>query len=309
MKKSAAIKNNLYTLYQLTKREMKLFLKDKASVFFSLLAPMIVLLLYVLFLADVQVMNVKSFIPESIVIDATLIKAYVDSWMVAGVISVACITVSLSANTIMVQDKTRGILNDGLAAPVKKYIIKLSYFVFNFLVTLFITGLVFAVCLIYLFLSGGWSLASMDILILLCVLVLSVLSSTLITVFICNFFKTEAVLGAVSGILSAVLGFLIGAYMPMSIMPKVAQNVSAFIPGSHSAGLFRQYFMRGPLEKLGENLPSELTEGLAEAFSMEIKFFDSTFQQQEMFLYLAGSIVVFILLNAIIAFTKKKKKK
>lgn len=309
MKKAITVKDDLYTLYQLTKRDIKLFLMDKAGVFFSLLAPLIVLLLYILFLADVQVMSVKSYIPQGIEVDSSLIKAYVDSWMVAGVVSVACITVAFGANSIMVQDKTKGILNDGLSAPVKKYIIKLSYFVFNFLVTLFIVAIVFAVCLIYLFLSGGWCLSAKEVFILLGVLILSVLSSTLITVFICSFFKTEAVLGAVSGIMSAVLGFLIGAYMPMSIMPKVAQNISAFVPGSHSAGLFRQYFMRGPLEKLGDSLPAEVTEGIAQAFSMEMKFFDGTFQASDMFLYLGGSIIIFLALNAIVAFTKKRKKK
>ncbi len=309
MNKSAAIKNDLYTLFQLTKRNIKLFLKDKAGVFFSLLAPLIVLLLYVLFLADVQVMSVESYIPPELAVDSKLIKAYVDSWMVAGVISVACITVSLGANSIMVQDKTRGILNDGLASPVKKYIIKLSYFVFNFIVTMIITGIVFLICLLYLFLTGGWALTVADVFTLIGILVLSNLSSTLLTVFICGFFKTENVLGAATGILSAILGFLIGAYMPMSIMPEVAQDISGVIPGSHSAGLFRQYFMSGPLEKLGENLPQQVTDGLSQAFSMEVKFFDSVFQNKEMFLYLAGSIILFLILNTIVALTKKKKKK
>ena len=40
--------------YRLTVRNLKLFLKDKMQVFFSLLAPLIVLFLYVAFLGDVQ---------------------------------------------------------------------------------------------------------------------------------------------------------------------------------------------------------------------------------------------------------------
>lgn len=38
----------------MTARNLKIFLKDKANIFFSLLAPLIVLALYVLFLGRVQ---------------------------------------------------------------------------------------------------------------------------------------------------------------------------------------------------------------------------------------------------------------
>ena len=47
--------DNVYALGQIVKRCLKMFFKDGMSVFFSLLAPLIVFLLYVLFLGDIQV--------------------------------------------------------------------------------------------------------------------------------------------------------------------------------------------------------------------------------------------------------------
>ena len=44
-----SLTDQLYALSRLVRRNLKLFLKDKAAVFFSLLAPMIVLLLFLLF--------------------------------------------------------------------------------------------------------------------------------------------------------------------------------------------------------------------------------------------------------------------
>ena len=41
-------------LYALTMRNLKVFLRDKANVFFSLLSPLIVLGLYVLFIGRMQ---------------------------------------------------------------------------------------------------------------------------------------------------------------------------------------------------------------------------------------------------------------
>ena len=45
----------MYALARLTARNWKVFVKDRANVFFALLAPLIVLALYVLFLGRIQV--------------------------------------------------------------------------------------------------------------------------------------------------------------------------------------------------------------------------------------------------------------
>ena len=66
------IKDISVMLGMLIKRSLNIFLKDKMSVFFSLLAPLIVLAVYVLFLADIQVDAVKSNF-ENVPIDDKLI--------------------------------------------------------------------------------------------------------------------------------------------------------------------------------------------------------------------------------------------
>ena len=50
-------RRDLRAMLLMTRRGLKIFLKDRASVFFSLLAPLIILLLYVLFLGDVQILS------------------------------------------------------------------------------------------------------------------------------------------------------------------------------------------------------------------------------------------------------------
>lgn len=296
------LKESLNTLFQLTKRNMKLFLADKANVFFSLLAPLIVLVLYILFLADLQVESVINSVPPMFQLDKKAVQAYVDSWMMAGVLSVSCITVSLGANTIMVQDRTKGILSDFLTSPVKRWTITASYFIYNFVTTVIITTVAFAACLIYLAASGGWYLTFGDVMMTLVVLLMSALSATLFTVFVCGLFRTEAALTGFISIISAVIGFFIGAYMPMSIMPKGLQYVSALLPGSHSAGIFRTYLMSGAMENLGQGLPRQVLDKLSEYFAMKINFFGENIGINIMYIYLAGSIVVFGALSLIFSF-------
>ena len=55
-----SFKNDFSVASGLALRGIKIFLSDKMSVFFSLLAPIIILMLYVLFLGDIQYDSLKS---------------------------------------------------------------------------------------------------------------------------------------------------------------------------------------------------------------------------------------------------------
>ena len=151
--KADKFKDGAVTLSKLVERSLKIFLKDKVGVFFSLLAPLIVLVLYVLFLGDIQMDGIKSAF-EGAPIDEKLLRNFVDSWMLAGVVSVACITVSFSAQGIMIQDKEKGVLSDMLASPVSRGLIETGYLISNFVVTLCIRLIVLAVAFIYLAITG-----------------------------------------------------------------------------------------------------------------------------------------------------------
>jgi multidrug/hemolysin transport system permease protein len=303
-----SIQESFLAFGQLVKRNLKLFFLDKAGVFFSMLAPLIVLLLYILFLGDLQVQNVVNSVPIGIPLNEKAVKAYVDSWMMAGVLSISCITVSLGANTVMILDKTKGVLNDFISSPVKRWVINASYFMSNFLTTVVITGVTYIICLVYLAISGGWYLTFLNVLLIFTTIILSSASATLMTVLICGFLRTEAAFSGLIGIMSAVIGFFIGAYMPMSIMPKGLQYISGLIPGTHSAGLFRTYLMSGALENLGKGMPQELLNSLSEIFSMKINLFGTSVGPAIMYAFLGGSILLFGILGYFISFNKKARK-
>lgn len=302
--------NDLFILLQLTKRAVKIYFKDKATVFFSLLGSLIILLLYVLFLGDIQVNSLNNIFKDSLVaIPTKAIKGLVDGWMLSGMLATACISVSLSANTIMVRDKERGNENDLITSPIKKWVITFSYFLYNFVIT--ILSMIALMCVAFIFLSSGgsWFLSFVDVLGIIGTIFLSSLSSTLITVLICSFLKTEAQAGAFVGIVSSSLGFFIGAYMPMAIMANAVQYLSAAIPGSHSAGLFKHFFMSSPLERIRieGQLPLEAINGIQDGYSMNLNFFGEMIGPEIMVIYLASSVLIFWALNLLISYIKKPK--
>lgn len=270
---SSKFKDGAVTLSKLIERSLKIFLKDKVNVFFSLLAPLIVLGLYVLFLGDIQMDSIKSAF-EGAPVDEKLLKNFVDAWMLAGVVSVACVTVSFSAQGIMIQDKEKGVLNDMLASPVSRGIIDVGYLVSNFVVTLCICLIVLAVALVYIAIRG-WTLSFADVVLLVALTVMSVISTSVLSTLICSALKTGSQHSAFVGIISAVIGFLMGAFMPLSVFPKGVQYVTLFVPATYSASLYRNLFMRGALDKIDAALPGA-GNGLKEAFSMELNFFGKT---------------------------------
>lgn len=267
------IKDNAAVVSGLVERSLKIFLKDKASVFFSLLAPLIVLGLYLLFLGDIQMDGIKAAF-EGAPIDDKLLKSFVDSWMLAGVVSVACVTVSFSVQGITVQDREKGVLNDMLASPISRGIIDLSYLISNFVVTLCICLIVLAVAFVYVAITG-WTLSFVDAVLLIALTVMSVLSASVISTLVGLAFRTSSQHSAFVGIISAVIGFVMGAFMPLSAFPKGVQYVTLFVPATYSAALYRNLFMRGALEKIDAALPGA-EDGLKGSFSMELDFFGKT---------------------------------
>src|SRR6056297_1680449 len=126
----------MFTL--LLKRHLRLYFRDRASVFFSLLGVIIIMLLYILFLGNMLEGAAEDFASE----DARFIM---DSWIMAGVIAVASITTAMGAFGIAVNDKEKSILKDFQVSPIKRTALLASYitataivgFVMSVLVLLF----------------------------------------------------------------------------------------------------------------------------------------------------------------------------
>lgn len=309
--KKIELKNDLNVLAQLTRRAVIIYYKDKATVFFSLLGSLIILLLYVLFLGDIQTNSITNIFTNAGLTPPTkAIKGFIDGWMLSGMLATACISVSLSANTIMARDKERGTESDMITSPIKKWVITFSYFLYNFTITIISLTVLMIVGFLFLALGGGWCLSFLDIMGIIGTVILSCLSATLITVFICSFLKTEAQVGAVVGVVSSTLGFFIGAYMPMGIMAKPVQYISSAIPGSHSAGLLKHFFMSSPLDQLRieGGLPTQVIDGIKGGYSMELNMFGKMIGPDIMVIMLAASVVAFVGLNLLLSLKKKGKK-
>lgn len=302
--------NSLLSMKVLVKRYIKLYLKDKITVFFSILAPVIVLLLYILFLGDMQVASIKGMLEDFGIVEGTVttaeIRMLINNWMIAGVMSVSCITVALNANNIMVRDRVTGNINDVLAAPVKRWVVYLSYIISCFIITFCICFLVLIMSIVYLAATQGLMMSFMDFLAIFGITILSIMSSAFFTTMICSFIKTQSALSAINGVVAAAVGFLIGAYLPFSMLPQGVQYLACFIPGTYSAGLYRNYFMRGIVDYLKtKELPPNVMETLLKDYSIDLEFFGTKISAGWMTFALLISIVIFGILLWVFYSNKK----
>ena len=153
------------SLGSLTKRGLKLFFKDKGMLFSSLITPLILLVLYITFLAKVYKDSFLSSLEAAHIADfpQELIDATVGGQLFSSLLAVCCITVAFCCNMTMVQDKVTGARKDLMMTPVKKSTLALSYYLSTFIST-------FTICLIaegasFIYLANvGWYLSASDIL-------------------------------------------------------------------------------------------------------------------------------------------------
>lgn len=290
-------------LFLLTRRNIKLFFKDKGMFFTSLATPLILLVLYATFLGNVYKDSFMLSIPYGLDVSDELIDSLVGGQLVSSILSVSCVTVAFCSNFLMVQDKATGIIKDLRISPVRSSTLSMSYYLASLLSAMIICLLAAVICLIYLY-KTGWYMSGTDVMLLMAdVIVLSLFGTALSSII--NFFlSTQGQISAVGAIISAGYGFICGAYMPISQFSEGLQKVVMFLPGTYGTSLLRNHALDGSFQQMeSDGIPSEVVESMKDSIDYNIYFFDEKVEVPVMYMVLLISIVlcilIYILLNII----------
>ncbi len=281
-------------LFSLIQRNCKLFFKDKGVFFTSLITPLILLVLYATFLANVYKDSFASAIPEGFPVSENLINATVGGQLFSSLLAVSCVTVAFCSNLIMVQDKVTGARKDLTVTPVKKSTLALGYYIATTISTSIVCLLATAACLIYLA-NVGWYLTVGDILYLLLDMFLLVLFGTALSSIVNLFVRTQGQMSAVGTIVSAGYGFICGAYMPISQFGTGLQKVLSFLPGTYGTSLFRNHAMRGVFaEMTKQGFPEEAIQGIRDAIDCNLSFFGHALGTADMYGIVGTSVILLL---------------
>ena len=104
----------------LVSRNRKLFFKDKGMLFSSMITPVILIVLYATFLANVYKDSFVSATKDMIDLSDKIINGTVAAQLAAALLAVSCVTVTFCVNLTMVQDRARGARKDFDVSPEAK---------------------------------------------------------------------------------------------------------------------------------------------------------------------------------------------
>lgn len=297
------------TLFLVVRRNLKLFFKDKGMFISALITPMILLVLYATFLAKVYRDSFASALPKGFPIAEELLNGTVASQLISALLAVSCVTISFSANLMMIQDKANGVIRDFTVSPVKRSTLGAAYYIASAASTLIVTFSALALCLVYLS-TQGWYLSVSDVVLVAFDVFLLTLFGTALSSCIDFFLNTNGQASAVGTIVSAGYGFICGAYMPIASFGAGLQKVLGFFPGTYGTCLLKNHMMRGVLAEMKTaGFPSEVITSIKDSIDVNLYFFGKAVPTTVMFAVLAGSVVVLTGLFVMFHILSKNAKK
>lgn len=249
----------------LVARNLRLFFRDRLNVFFSLLGAIILFALYTLFLSNLQTSGLQETFPSA---EPDDIKAFVDSWMFAGIVVITTITTGLGALSVLVDDSQSGRFRDFLVSPIRRSHIVLGYLISAVTVALIMSMVVLVVSILYLGIVDQVWLAPDAIVRAVGILVLCCTAFTALSAFVVSFVRTAGAFSALSTIAGTILGFIAGAYIPIGALPVAVGNVINALPFGQAAMLFRREFTSETLPAMSGGV-SAAEEGIRQAYGID----------------------------------------
>lgn len=278
-------------------RNLKVFFRDKTAVFFSLLAVLIVLGLYIFFLGDVWVdsfPNIKG------------VKNIMNCWIIAGLIGVTSVTANMGAFGIMIEDKSKNKIKDFYVSPIKKSKIVGGYIISSFIVGSMMSVVTLIMSQIYLVYSGVDVLNFKELTEVFLIILMTSLSNSAMILFIVSLFSSEKAFSTASTIVGTLIGFITGIYLPISMLPDSVQIIVKLFPTSHGISILRQIFMKKQMDISFADVPTNYINEFKESMGVVYYINDKLVSNTTSVFILIASTIIFFFLAVLILYKKKK---
>jgi len=253
------------TIFLFTRRSVLLFLRDKATVFFSFLSTLILLALYFLFIGKSYATGLSETAGRILSNDAVYSIVYIQ--MIVGVLVLNSLSLSIGAFSTIAHDFETGTVDSFLMTPIKPSNLLIAYFsggfvcsfvlnVFTWLLSILLIGLLF----------GYWVGIAAALAVIGILVFASVVSCSLMMLFTA-LVKSSAAIGVFSGVAGTFLGFLCGIYMPYELLGKGVEKVGSVLPLTHITIWLKQIVLDDVFTKL--KIAGDFQDALLESFSAQ----------------------------------------
>lgn len=281
-------------LFSLVIRNLKLYLRDKASVFFSFLSVILILLLYILFLGQMQVDNLTRELGE---IDG--LAWLISAWIMAGILMVSTVTVPLAAVGNLIDDRDDNILDDFYVSPISRSQLALSYLISAWVIGFVMVFVNLVIGQIYVISQGGELFDFITFLKLLGLMLFSIMTFSSFFFYLSIFIKSRNAYGTLSTLVGTLIGFLGGIYIPIGVLSPTVQTAVSVLPTSHAVTIIRRVYMEGALERVFKNAPEAFYNEYRDLYGLNVNVGSFQLENWQMLLSMAIFMTIFYTLSLI----------
>ena len=277
-------------MIQLVKRNMINYFYDKTSIFFSMLSVLLLILVYVLFLGQLQVNTVIEQVG-----DIEGIDGLINSWLVAGLIVTSTVTVPMATMSDIVTDRENKTFQDFYVAPIKRSSIVFAYLTSAVIIGVMMASLTFLLGLLYIGITSGIWISLVSIVQMLLVIILASTLFASLSFVVLSFVKTTSAAGTINTLIGTMIGFFAGIYVPFGAFSSdILRQILEINPAAQVVTLLRSILMAPYLDIVFDGAPLPVIEGYKEEYGVTTTFFGNSLSSFTIGLFIVIWIIIFI---------------
>ena len=292
-------------MFELISRNRKVYTRDRLAFFMSFLSVIILILVYQVFLGQIQIDAIREALGSDTASSDTI--KMVNYWLISGLTTIISMTSTLGAFGVMVSDKEKKLSEDFKVSPISNFKVELSYAIFEILFGIILTmfSCVFAIGIF----NGFASLldySAKDYLTIFGIISLSTVLSASIILPILTFIQTSSAFTTLSTIVGTFIGFISGVYLSIGSVGETLQQVMTWFPMTQVNALLKQVLMKNSIAQVFNDAPSSVINEYKESYGVILQNASGNhLSNQFMLVYISIIIVALFTLRF---FIKKVKK-
>ncbi len=233
---------------RIAKRVFKLFFRDKSAIFFTLLASIILLTIYLLFL------NRAFFSEKQMAMMPDLIY-FQNAWLMAGLAVVTAFSASFTALAQMPVDRKSKAFDDFQVAPIRRSQIVAGYILGSTFTAFVMSLATIAFTYGYLLIQKTTLPSPQNTLLIIAATLLTTLVSSGLAFLFASGRNSVRSYGSISSLMLTLIGFFAGAYIPFGTLGNSVRAFMSWLPFSHMASLARKFYLADVIKAM--NIPSQ----------------------------------------------------
>lgn len=292
-------------MFELISRNRKVYTRDRMAFFMSFLSVIILILVYQVFLGQIQIDAIKAALHSQTASTDTI--QMVNYWLIAGLTTIISMTGTLGAFGVMVADREKKLNEDFKVSPTSPMTVELSYAIFAIIFGIILTmfSCVFAIGIFNGF-SSLLDFSAMDYVQILGIITFGTILSASIILPILAFIQTSSAFTTLSTIVGTFIGFISGVYLSIGSVGKTLQQVMTWFPLTQINALLKQVLIKDSLAKVFDKADQSVVMDYKESYGIILKNASGdSLTNRFMLTYCLGIIVAFLFLHFVIKKVKK----